>query len=81
VALADPSSCVLADAGNWTEEVDATEKADADLGDLVARRRMESKRESLEGVEGTLLSKIVVVREAVDVAYVSPDDILGRDGV
>lgn len=59
--------------------MDAKEKLEADLGDLLPRNRMDSKMESLEGVEGMVLSKVDVVRDAIDVAYVSPDDTLGRD--
>lgn len=60
------------------EEEDVTEKLEEDFGDLLFRRRMESNRDSLEGVEGILLSNVVVVRDAADVAYVSADEILGR---
>jgi len=49
------------------------------LGDLWPRNRIESKRESFDGVEGILLSEVVVVRDVLDVAYVSADEILGRD--
>jgi len=51
------------------------------LRDLLPRIRIELKRESFEGVEGMLLSKVIVVRDVLEVAYVSADEILGRDGV
>ena len=51
------------------------------MRDLLPRIRIESKRESFEGVGGILLSKVVVVRDVLEVAYVSADEILGREGV
>lgn len=70
--------------GDCIDEVDARENVDmeADLGDLLlVRRRMDSRSDSLEGVLGIYDSTVVAVCDALEeVAYVSPDDTLGREG-
>jgi len=62
-----------------TEEVEAAENVDNVLVDLLARSLIESKKEILDGVVG--VSMVVAVCEVLLVMLVSPDDILGLDGV
>lgn len=70
--------------GDRIDEVDVRENVDmeADLGDLLlVRRRMDSISESLEGVLGMLASAVVAPCDILEeVAHVSPDDMLGREG-
>ena len=66
---------------SWIEEdEEAAENFDI-FGDLLLRSRIDSKSEILEGVGGMLVSRVVAVCAVCQVVHVSPEEMLGREGV